>query len=141
SRHIPAAPPTCSFPFGLRVATILLFFALARVGCAQRLAASMESSLDRATVHRPGGEVLNALRHQWNPHSRVSCFSRRSTTCSTPCGINGILPRDELVSLRPFLLCSTPCGINGILTIVEVWAPGQAYLCSTPCGINGILTG
>src|SRR5437773_2219097 len=36
--------------------------------CAQRLAASMESSQPILVFFRCAFIVLNALRHQWNPH-------------------------------------------------------------------------
>ena len=35
--------------------------------------------------------VLNALRHQWNPHSHLVAMLVPFDRCSTPCGINGIL--------------------------------------------------
>ena len=127
--------------------------ALDVTACAQRLAASMESS-----------------------HCMRSTASRAVSWCSTPCGINGILTDAMRVAYEPSCMCSTPCGINGILTcvvrmrravIVHVlnalrhqWNPHTAgherfdaglvlnalrhqwnpHQCSTPCGINGILT-
>ncbi len=35
--------------------------------------------------------VLNALRHQWNPHDARQLGHDVGVQCSTPCGINGIL--------------------------------------------------
>ena len=61
--------------------------------CAQRLSASMESSLDASSIC-------------------VTVISR----CSTPFGINGIIT--FAMKNAPFSssLCSTPFGINGIIT-------------------------
>src|SRR6266571_5176339 len=61
------------------------------IRCAQRLAASMESSLCMTVTSVCKGVVLNALRHQWNPHSGSLPVHSTASECSTPCGINGIL--------------------------------------------------
>ena len=92
---------------------------------AQRLAASMESSPRRPPVHIWLVAVLNALRHQWNHHvlPRQDEFD---STCSTPCGINGIITAGSLPVSCVRCVCSTPCGINGIITPRRVIARRRA---------------
>src|SRR5262249_32373522 len=70
---------------------------------AQRLAASMESSPSAHRSAKTAATVLNALRHQWNPHWSRWLGCALAAMCSTPCGINGILTfertvRDHLAS-------------------------------------------
>ena len=108
--------------------------------------------------------VLNAFRHQWNPHagrpahraawpraqrlsasmesSRAVRWRRRCRIgmCSTPFGINGILTTATWRTVPPWRECSTPFGINGILTRWRVRCINARGWCSTPFGINGILT-
>ena len=62
-------------------------------GGAQRHTASMESSLNLKLAHLATAHVLNALRHQWNPHGSASSCAALTVACSTPYGINGILTR------------------------------------------------
>src|SRR6266567_2288281 len=62
-----------------------------RVVGAQRLAASMESSPNPGMLQKLHEHVLNALRHQWNPHMNNIVSNNGRDGCSTPCGINGIL--------------------------------------------------
>ena len=73
---------------------------------AQRLAASMESSRPGMVAADAALDVLNALRHQWNPHcTALSYADQLRMRCSTPCGINGILTLTvELRSCRSLVL-------------------------------------
>ena len=87
---------------------------------AQRLAASMESSLIKIMASRfMRNAVLNALRHQWNPHTEVCNRGVRAGTV-----LNALRhqwnphPGDTSLPLDAAKQCSTPCGINGILTLL-----------------------
>src|SRR5438128_11991875 len=88
---------------------------------AQRLAASMESS-PQAYGRGPCPQmVLNALRHQWNPHV---CWTQRLG--HAPMVLNALRHQwnpHNLVYINFFnsYMCSTPCGINGILTRLCVY--------------------
>ena len=132
--------------------------------------------------------VLNALRHQWNPHlkpdestmwggagaqrlaasmdphpHRLELAGTPGCTCSTPCGINGILARDTICRLMPGIhgaqrLAASMESSLASSAAIEPSVPGAQRLaasmesslvrdtqarrreCSTPCGINGILT-
>src|SRR5207253_2864109 len=101
----------------------------------------MESSLAHCSM--PGGMwiVLNALRHQWNPHDVICVNNGTGNTCSTPCGINGILTvrdRDYTYWNRcAQRLAASMESSPSPAVFVEERLPD---LCSTPCGINGILT-
>ena len=85
----------CSTPCGINgiITEPDQLFSIAAMSSAQRLAASMESSLRR--------------------HARDVGLA---VTCSTPCGINGIITRHAWHATSASITCSTPCGINGIIT-------------------------
>src|SRR6266496_2570017 len=46
----------------------------------------------------------------------LSCIVTRCASCSTPCGINGIITLSYAEQHCTCMRCSTPCGINGIIT-------------------------
>src|SRR6266571_1796129 len=99
----------------------------------------MESSLAYDREQNYGGPVLNALRHQWNPHINAMVNTYRSMraqrlAASMESSHLGIGEEHKPV------MCSTPCGINGILTCLCLLNSPTQLRCSTPCGINGILT-
>ena len=130
--------------------------------CAQRLSASMESSHARQRACATPSHVLNAFRHQWNPHVCPPCRHRMPVGAQRLSASMESSPHATHAVIVCVYLCSTPCGINGILTI----APSSSQLrqscaqrlsasmesspacagftvaggCSTPFGINGILT-
>ena len=83
----------CSTPCGINgILTLELYNGPISTSSAQRLAASMESSHNPPARDGSGDQpVLNALRHQWNPHKSLDVEDTSTNGCSTPCGINGIL--------------------------------------------------
>jgi hypothetical protein len=83
---------------------------------AQRLAASMESSLE--CLPEKTSPIAGAQRLAASMESSLSL---------------------EIV-LNSFIECSTPYGINGIITMHHPDFGGSLERCSTPCGINGIIT-
>src|SRR6266851_10016685 len=93
------------------------------IGSAQRLAASMESSPFPRCARWANPTVLNALRHQWNPHKQDMGYVEGLITVLNALRHqwNPHFQRTE----RPCASCwcSTPCGINGILTawVLTCW--------------------
>src|SRR5688572_9402024 len=71
--------PLCSTPFGIiGIFTHATSGSSATASCAQRLSASLESSLPRPLLLVNGLKVLNAFRHHWNLHSSTSAGSGSS---------------------------------------------------------------
>ncbi len=107
----------CSTPFGI----IGIFTgrprpANSRAPRAQRLSASLESSLTRICVSRCSSSVLNAFRHHWNLHAWDCGRSRHS--------------RRVLNAFRH----------HWNLHTIRIIVAGRAHECSTPFGIIGIFT-
>ncbi len=128
---------------------------------AQRLTASEVSTLDaRFPFHPVILVVLNALRHQRNPHKMLvyriflHCSAQRLTASEVSTLELDAPPLDThlvLNALRhqrnphlpgrvfspPSARCSTPYGIRGICRIRTVSNTAAMSLCSTPYGIRG----
>ncbi len=131
---------------------------------AQRLSASLESSLEIVEGNRLRYLVLNAFRHHWNLHAGAfGCFSSGSS-CSTPFGIIGIFT--SISTLAPVAIegaqrlsasLESSLGLSYMAIPVALGAQrlsaslessrtfpqksGSAFkTCSTPFGIIGIFT-
>ena len=117
----------------------------------------------RCPTPAPAG-VLNALRHQWNPHLMSStrvfvtrCTQRLAASMESSLALRVKTRYAHIVlnALRhqwnPHARCPTfPAPSPAVLNALRhQWNPHvsvigafvRACLCSTPCGINGILTG
>ena len=112
-------------------------------GCevsAQRLSASLESSLRRSAEDRQAAAVLNAFRHHWNLHIEGVADDDARFACSTPFGIIGIFTLNHWVSsLR---VCAV---LNAFRHHWNLHSAGACLwttrlMCSTPFGIIGIFT-
>ncbi len=91
----------------------------ANISGAQRLSASLESSPPDGGCARRRARVLNAFRHHWNLHRRVNRRAASAGGCSTPFGIIGIFTLQEsLAGINSTQKCSTPFGIIGIFTLI-----------------------
>src|SRR5438034_3790271 len=109
----------CSTPFG--IIGILTHFVSRdeyfSPGCAQRLSASSEFSLNTT----PAGFHYNDRAQRLSASSEfspsLSFLAKRALKCSTPFGIIGILTNQRLSKEGRCLGCSTPFGIIGILTV------------------------
>ena len=122
-----------------------------RVGeqpCAQRLAASMESSQSsvaapvrsklRPATSRPR-RCAQRLAASMESSRIAARIVDREISCSTPCGINGIITRQwALQKHRPLVLNALRHQWNHHTHVAFV--DGYFCMCSTPCGINGIIT-
>ncbi len=94
----------------------LLISANEELSGAQRLSASLESSLRIARLSQFPLVVLNAFRHHWNLHSPSNVHGPGVCLCSTPFGIIGIFTVFIIPALPVRIRCSTPFGIIGIFT-------------------------
>src|SRR5262249_9043224 len=86
-----------------------------------------------------GSFVLNALRHQWNPHDEIGIDHVIVAISPQPCAINGILTRPIGLKLGREIVLNALRHQWNPHHIAEV-AETHKIACSTPCGINGILT-
>ena len=148
----------CSTPFGINgIFTRSPARPPKRRGrCAQRLSASMESSLYRRS--RPlrrsavlnafrhqrnlhvartanaftAASVLNAFRHQWNLHaSGGACVSRHSSfVCSTPFGINGIFTRHMAGEVHALRRRAQRLSASKESSPVQLWNESSLAYCS-----------
>ena len=157
------ATQKCSTPCGINGILTELPWTFEPCPSAQRLAASMESSPLRLRALIGAGTVLNALRHQWNPHRRPRAICSCRTRCSTPCGINGILTQTLVApgstslrvlnalrhqwnphGRRAVIMHALACAQRLAASMESSHGPPSSMaccvVCSTPCGINGILT-
>ena len=132
----------CSTPFGIYgIVTAVRHGDRARkLGSAQRLSASTELSQPFLRQRALRANVLNAFRHLRNCHLNVrSVFSE-------PCEVLNAFRHlrnchnVRQVNAKKTSMCSTPFGIYGIVTPPRDAEVGRLAVCSTPFGIYGIVT-
>ena len=157
----------CSTPCGINgiLTQLIVSYEPRRCMCAQRLAASMESSPAGSHATMAASAVLNALRHQWNPHTDM-----RHRAASTLIVLNALRHQWNPHRARSWYRDAAPSVLNALRhqwnphidaagstsacshvlnALRHQWNP-HSYAsrtqrhgyrrCSTPCGINGILT-
>ena len=131
----------CSTPFGITaVITICSILHLRTRLSAQRLSASLLSSLRQAAVLAKNLPVLNAFRHHCCHHVGCVLLADDLLRCSTPFGITAVitsrnagLPVGEMSAQR--LSASLLSSLADYADAINA-----AQKCSTPFGITAVIT-